>query len=841
MATLAFRIALGALTLSTLAAAQELLDSPLRSLTPSLTSFGTTATPLDINGDGHLDLIARTGSNGITVFYGDGTGALTEFDTLSVPNSPRFALADIDGDNTLDMVVVAFTGGIEISTFTGAGDGGFTLSSSATITQPGQFAGFVVGDFDSSGSLDIAVAQDDQARTSFFFGAGDGTFGPLVNQLGLSPGALVAALDLNGDGHLDLVFFETLSDRIVVEHGDGTGSFGPTTVLFDDIYAPELIDSVTGNGTVDFVLEDINFNISVVTWTAGVGVTATTPLSDDVSSVDAAVDVDGDGLLDLVCRPPGSNAVLFELQQADATFAATGRFAHGDGFPIVADFNEDGHAESLSISGVAGGELLVADGFDDGMLTDTASMGFGGASNPTVADIDGDGALDIVAGRFNSVALLRGTDRGQFLPHPEFPLGTSLSIRRLQLADVNADNVLDLVGLAVPSILGLFISLGVGDGTFQPATNTFTSGNGTDMDLGDIDGDGDTDVATLTTGVVTLFTNDGTGTFTESASWAVDPVADSLRLADLDDDGFLDVTVLTVATDTLDSFIETYLHTALGTWISSTVLPTRFAFPGPVGLLMPPAFLVDDLDGDGFIDLVHGDDQALVIRYGLGNDTYEPVVTFATTLDPLTITRGDINGDGLADLVLTERDLVGLPYHVSVLLATGPRSYALETEVSIASSTDAAQLADIDLDGAVDVVVNTGGNVWILRNTTGPWKELGASLPGSAGFSALRGYGSLVADTPVTIDLLRAPPSSSVFLVTGFSALFANVAGGTLVPSLDIVFDVAATDAEGDLTLAGLWPAGIPSDTTIWFQAWVPDAGAPKGWSASQGLSATTP
>jgi hypothetical protein len=59
-----------------------------------------------------------------------------------------------------------------------------------------------------------------------------------------------------------------------------------------------------------------------------------------------------------------------------------------------------------------------------------------------------------------------------------------------------------------------------------------------------------------------------------------------------------------------------------------------------------------------------------------------------------------------------------------------------------------------------------------------------------------------------------------------------------MVPTLDQVLAVE-TDATGHLTLAGLWPAGVPPGVRVFFQAWVHDPAGPAGAAGSNGLMGT--
>lgn len=62
----------------------------------------------DLDGDGHLDLVAVTANSKVVVYGGDGTGAFRVLGRLPVPGaSPKAALGDMDGDGRLDVILSA--------------------------------------------------------------------------------------------------------------------------------------------------------------------------------------------------------------------------------------------------------------------------------------------------------------------------------------------------------------------------------------------------------------------------------------------------------------------------------------------------------------------------------------------------------------------------------------------------------------------------------------------------------------------------------------------------------------------------------------------------------------
>lgn len=123
----------------------------------------------------------------------------------------------------------------------------------------------------------------------------------------------------------------------------------------------------------------------------------------------------------------------------------------------------------------------------------------------------------------------------------------------------------------------------------------------------------------------------------------------------------------------------------------------------------------------------------------------------------------------------------------------------------------------------------------------GTWVDLGGAAPGTGGLvPELEGDGILLECQPYTVTLTDALPSSLGFLVIGFSTINLPLKGGIIVPDLDIIrmFPVGPT---GTKVFTGPWPAGIPGGIPIYLQIWIQDTGAFGNYSASNGLSGTTP
>jgi hypothetical protein len=152
---------------------------------------------------------------------------------------------------------------------------------------------------------------------------------------------------------------------------------------------------------------------------------------------------------------------------------------------------------------------------------------------------------------------------------------------------------------------------------------------------------------------------------------------------------------------------------------------------------------------------------------------------------------------------------------------------------------------DIAPDGSRFIFVGYPGAVagWgSYEVPTGPWQDMGNALAGTGGDApTLFGLGSLEVGTQVSLDLAGALPGSTTTMVIGISELGVPFKGGVMHPSPDVLVFGLPVDGNGELSLAGTFPSGLPSGVPLYFQFWTSDVGAPEGFSASNALEATTP
>jgi hypothetical protein len=141
--------------------------------------------------------------------------------------------------------------------------------------------------------------------------------------------------------------------------------------------------------------------------------------------------------------------------------------------------------------------------------------------------------------------------------------------------------------------------------------------------------------------------------------------------------------------------------------------------------------------------------------------------------------------------------------------------------------------ADLDGDGLGDVVALSRPLDTVLPPTVHAFSQLQ-----HAGPPTLAHAGDPQAGQMVTIALANALPSAPGFLVVGLELVDLPIAGGVLAPSPDLIIPIVAGPT-GSLQLSALWPAGLPTWTSVWMQAWMHDPAGPAGFTATDALAAS--
>jgi hypothetical protein len=227
-----------------------------------------------------------------------------------------------------------------------------------------------------------------------------------------------------------------------------------------------------------------------------------------------------------------------------------------------------------------------------------------------------------------------------------------------------------------------------GVGSFSEPFNLITS----DFNL---DGKLDLAVANVGDSTVSVFLGKGDGTFRPQVTYAAE-FAISLAAADFDGDGIQDLAV----TDNGNvnggpGKVLLMLGHRDGTFDAPVAAPAG---------LGPYAIDVGDFNRDGKLDAVVADyatgGDSISVLLGKGNGTFRPRVSYATGAFPQHVRTGDLNADGLLDLIVSVR---GGSAAVAVFLGNGDGTFGPRTDIPFAGSPIWSALGDVNRDGALDV------------------------------------------------------------------------------------------------------------------------------------------
>lgn len=191
-------------------------DGTFTASTSGLLQLGFTDTEVtDFNNDGHLD-IAMVGYDGTNrravVHLGDGTGAFTQAGNgLRGSSNASLRAGDLNNDGTQDLVITATmepaSNNAEWVTrvYLGNGDGSFTeLPSDLTWTTQGELA---LADLNGDANLDLlltGVLANLEPFTGVFFGDGNGGFDRQPDGLPDIRNGVVHVFDADGDANPDI-------------------------------------------------------------------------------------------------------------------------------------------------------------------------------------------------------------------------------------------------------------------------------------------------------------------------------------------------------------------------------------------------------------------------------------------------------------------------------------------------------------------------------------------------------------------------------------------------------------------------------------------------------------
>ena len=224
----------------------------------------------------------------------------------------------------------------------------------------------------------------------------------------------------------------------------------------------------------------------------------------------------------------------------------------------------------------------------------------------------------------------------------------------------------------------------------------------TGLATGDFNGDGFEDIAsvksfyfpTYSSGVpsVEICLGSGDGTFSRAASYPIDGSFGEIVVGDVDGDGFNDLVVGNQYQ--FDYSISILLGVGDGTFQESI----RQSVGG-----VPNGLATCDFNGDGMDDIAwvgRYSQTGMNIMLSQGSGTFASPDVYETGDFPRKVETGDFNGDGISDLVT-----LNYSDSFSILLGAGDGSFSLQGSVLVGEHSFRSEMAlgDFNGDGNLDV------------------------------------------------------------------------------------------------------------------------------------------
>jgi RHS repeat-associated protein len=381
---------------------------------------GAVVHSLDINGDGHKDLVFATdsGSNWHWfVQFASGTGYGSPVDTglVTGPTDPVL-FDDFLGTGNISFLIprsgvwtmVSWNGSAFVSTSTG-----LALDTTRQAGTPNDYA---TADVNGDGLPDlVAVLSDGNIYTRLNTGGGStlsfgtatvtGIGGGISGTMSIAgnnqfPQSAIQHVDINGDGRDDIVYegavksnchlvsgslvcSQTPQFKVLVANGTGFG-VGFSTNL-GGVVTSFIPLNLNNDGCTDFTIPGSNL-IYIAGCNGGAATTIGAP-----ANILAALDWDGDGQTDLLANVSGTLEVYRSTSTGLASPATTGiPVPSGAGTFVVTDQNGDGLDDLVLVNSSANNALFIGLHNGSNIKPDLATSftdGYGNSVAPTYVPI----------------------------------------------------------------------------------------------------------------------------------------------------------------------------------------------------------------------------------------------------------------------------------------------------------------------------------------------------------------------------------------------------------------------------------------------------------------------
>ncbi len=731
------------------------------SLPPQRRSYQAGRTPIDIavgdiDGDLYTDaLVANNGDGTIMIMEHNGK-SLSRGSVYDAGEGPIAVVMENLDDHPLPDAAVLSEDSRELRIFLNNERGGLRSSG-----EPFNFtempADMVCFDHDSDGDMDIAVITTNNDNLTIFTNDGTGSFQRSYNQTVQGNPTRIAAADMNNDGSDDLVisnrrdviswsgephqYFDKEKERpsnwlstvsVWLRDDDGPGYHRDV----DDLRSQKGVSSIdlgdlNNDGFRDIVTSNLGYHNVSIMFSDGEGGYHRGPEEEldqvTLGSMDPTQvilhDLEEDGDLDILALSRSSDSVLIYRNRGDGTFGEPEQYYVGlnPTSMELMDFDSDGDQDIVTsdwkgwIEKHGGnGTVSVLINLREGIFGTYRQYGTGNSPRGVFTrDVDGDGDVDIASANYfgSTISILNNDGLGRFSLPREYPIG--LEPYAVVLEDFNGDGHIDAAS-ADEANFRIILLRSDEEGGFTTERYLYDIGAYPfSLRTGDIDSDGDMDLYTSNyfQGSTTLMFNDGSGNFsTMFSDYKTIPLGDDLPydslMEDVDGDGLMDL----ITVDRGDSLDPT---DTVSVMINNGTFDFEERTKFEVGK-EPTSAVIHDLDKDGYPDIVTSNtgDDTISVLINDGTGSFFKLGDYPAGNRPQYVNLLDMDQDGWMDIIATNTDTNNMIF----LMNEEGKDFRLVQDLNIGSYPYAIDTADFNSDGREDItisVVNTN-NVLVL-------------------------------------------------------------------------------------------------------------------------------